>query len=188
MIGKMAKVGFGLVLALVAQSQAAVIYGGYITVQNNGEVIATYRGHSAGYTNELYLSLPTNSMGVIFNNHTTPVGTSANLGTHAAGTELKFSILVLNTGETFFSGPAARNPDGLVHVKTNDATAFAPDLWVGFEDLLGGGDLDYDDVQFSFSNVAALTELPSVPEPTTLGLFGLGIVGLAFAANRRKKA
>ena len=60
-------------------------------------------------------------------------------------------------------------------------------LWVGYIDH-PGGDLDYDDVQFSFSNIASVTELPSVPEPTTLGLFCLGLAGMAFAVNRRKKA
>lgn len=187
MFGKMVKVGMGVVLGLALQSQATVVYGGYITVANTGSVTATYLGQTASYSNDLYLYLPSNGNGIIFNNQTTPVGTTADLGTFNAGTELEFMIYVNNTGDSFFSGPAERNPDSLVHVKTDDAIA-APDIWVGFEDLLGGGDRDYDDVQFKFSNVAAVTELPSVPEPTSLGLFGLGLVGVAVAMYRRRKA
>lgn len=185
MFGKMMKLGIALTLGLAAQSQAAIIYGGYITVANTGNVTATYLGHTAGYTNELYLYLPVNSNGVIFNNHTTPVGTTFDLGTFTAGTELEFAIYVLNTGETFYSGPGIRNPDGLAHVKTDDAIV-APEIWVGFEDLLGGGDMDFDDVQFKFSNVASASELPSVPEPTTVALLGLGLGSLAVASRRRK--
>jgi len=186
MLNKMMKLGLALSLGFAAQSQAAIIYGGYITVAETGNVTATYLGHTAGYTNELYLYLPTNTSGVIFNNHTTPVGTTFDLGTFAAGTELEFAIYVLNTGETFYSGPGTRNPDGLAHVKTDDLIV-APEVWVGFEDLLGGGDMDYDDVQFKFSNTASVTEIPAVPEPGTLALLGLGVGSLAVASRRRKK-
>lgn len=185
MFKKLINLGLALTLGLAAQSQAAIIYGGYITVAETGNVTATYLGHTAGYTNELYLYLPVNSNGVIFNNHTTPVGTTFDLGTFTAGTELEFAIYVLNTGETFYSGPGTRNPDGLAHVKTDDLIV-APEVWVGFEDLLGGGDMDFDDVQFKFSNTASVTELPAVPEPGSMALMGLGLLGMGYVVRRKR--
>lgn len=185
MFGKMMKLGFALTLGLAVQSQATIVYGGYITVAETGNVTATYLGHTAGYTNELVLYMPSNSLGVIFNNHTTPVGTTFDLGTYAAGTELQFAIHVLNTGETFYSGPGTRNPDGMAHVKTDDLIV-APEIWVGFEDLLGGGDMDFDDVQFKFSNTASVTELPAVPEPGSLALMGLGLLGMGYVVRRKR--
>ncbi len=163
-----------LTLAMVPAAKAVPILGANIYVEETGNVTATYLGHTAGYTNELYLYLPTNGLGVIFNNHTTPVGTTFDLGTFTAGTELVFAIYVLNTGDTFYSGDASRNADGLAHAVVD--TEYATDAaYVGFEDLLGGGDMDYDDVMFSFTNVGV-----KVPEPAPLvllmtGLFGLGM-------------
>ena len=181
------KLSFAMLLGLAVQSQAVPILGGYVIVETTGNVTATFLGHTAAFSNDLYLYLPANDMGIIFNNHTTPVGTTADLGTYAAGTELQFMIYVNNTGHSWFSGDASRNVDGLAHAVVDDDYAGGTATYVGFEDLFGGGDNDYDDIMFSFTNTAG-SETPPVPEPSTMALMGLGAVGLGFAARRRFKA
>lgn len=52
---------------------------------------------------------------------------------------------------------------------------------IGFEDIVGGGDGDYNDTMFLVSKIAP------VPEPTTMILFGIGLLGLA-GINRKKHA
>ena len=54
---------------------------------------------------------------------------------------------------------------------------------VGFEDLPNLGDADFNDLVFSFTNTS------TVPEPGTMGLLALGLVGLSGAglARRRRK-
>ena len=56
---------------------------------------------------------------------------------------------------------------------------------VGFEDIFGGGDLDFNDHLFSFTNIRAVNAVPE-PETYALMLAGLGVVG--WAARRRKAA
>lgn len=67
---------------------------------------------------------------------------------YAVGAELVFEIRVVDTGDVFRMGPSQRNPDGLAHARVRAAGA-AYD--VGFEDVRGGGDLDYDDNVFRFT-------------------------------------
>jgi hypothetical protein len=47
---------------------------------------------------------------------------------------------VLNTGQTFFS-PTAANPGGYDHFK------YLEPGMVGFEDVVGGGDMDHNDLK-----------------------------------------
>lgn len=178
---KLAILSMVLTLTLT-NSEATPILGGKVIVASDGEVIATFLGHTAGYSNNLYLDSPSNSLGLIFNNHSTPPGSTFSLGNFTAGTELIFRIYVINTGQSFFTGDASRNPDGLFHAVVDDAYS-ATAAYVGFEDLLGGGDLDYDDLNFSFTNVRGTHS--SVPDGgATAGLLGASLVGLA--ALRRK--
>mgnify|MGYP000858841330 CR=1 FL=1 len=100
---------------------------------------------------------------------------------------LTFQLNVLSTGETLYSDKSLNN-DGINHVYS---TSFSGDVvhgiptgtYVGFEDLHGGGDLDYNDETFVFTNVVT-----AVPEPETYAMLlaGLGLIG--FIAGRRKEA
>lgn len=160
---------------------AVPIPGAPLIVASDGDVVATYLGHSAGFSSDLYLDSPANALGIIFNNHASPVGSMVNLGPFTAGTELVLRIHVNDTGDDFFTGLASRNPDNVFHAVVDDA--FGPNTtYVGFEDLLGGGDLDYDDLRFSFSNTRS-----SVPEPATLLLLGSGLTGLFGAGWLQRK-
>jgi len=153
---------------------------------NTGNIVATFAGHTAGFTNLLGLEvngIATGGLGL--NNQLTSIGTTYDFGPVNAGDALTFFISVQNTGLKFYSDKS-RNVDGLNHVF---ATPYAGgDLglpagtYVGFEDLRGGGDKDYDDLRFIFSNVSQV----AVPEPTTWAMLiaGFGMVG--FGARRRR--
>jgi len=80
------------------------------------------------------------------------VGKSIDLGSIPSGSELIFGIHTRGPGigPTFRTGPANRNPDNIEHATVE----LFPDedrAVVGFEDLLGGGDRDYDDAILSVS-------------------------------------
>lgn len=55
------------------------------------------------------------------------------------------------------------------------------DRQVGFEDLLDGGDFDYNDVVFAASGVDV------VPEPMSMLLMATGLIGIGGVAYRRKR-
>lgn len=159
--------------------------GFIVVVDSTGDIIATYEGNSAGYSNDLYLVSSTSDPitgPAIFNNHASPVGSTANLGSFALGTELLFRLRVNDTSNSFYTGPASRNPDNAIHARVQQA--WKPDTTlVSFEDLYGGP-FNYNDLSFSFKGTAAQTA-NSVPEPASLMLLGIGLVGLT-SLRRRK--
>ena len=161
-----------------AQAAAAPVLGQQI-YYGGGDVEVTVLPYSASYTSQLIL-FSTPSPLVIANS--SQVGQVFNLGNLAAlygiapGSELVFGILVLNTGDTFKMGPGERNPDGVEHVTVDYDEGLAGDLAIlGFEDLYGGGDRDYNDASFQLEGGIGVAR---VPEAASLVLLMLGLGAL----------
>lgn len=80
--------------------------------------------------------------------------------------EITLNGNTLNGEGTYFSHDPNMNPDNLEHSLSGPATSDPNHLYVGFEDLLTGGDMDYNDIVFKVDigeqNLNALTgtELP----------------------------
>ena len=158
------------------------------TAASTGALIAYFAGSTAGYTNDLGLRVNGVDTGIYgLNNHTSAYGQQLNFGSVNAGDILVFILHNISPGSV---GPwysqQSLNSDGVNHVYS---AAYAGDIiipagtFVAFEDLPNGGDFNYNDEDFVFTNVATSG---SVPEPGTLALLGLGIAGLGFL--RRRKA
>jgi hypothetical protein len=156
-----------------------------VLIASTDAVVATYQGNSASFSNDLYLVTddgdPLTDV-FIFNNHTSPVGSTKDLGSFAVGTELLFRLHVNNTGNDFFTGDATRNPDNNFHARVQEE--WQPDeTLVSFEDLFNGP-FDYNDLSFSFSNT--VTTPPPVPEPISMMVLmgGLGLAGWRRSVSR----
>lgn len=150
-----------------------------------GTVTAWFLSRSAAFDSEIGLGI--NGAAPLFFTlpNTSAPGSSAVLGTVAAGDELRFYLRVITNGNVFSTDPG-ENPDGFNHAWH---TAYAggdfgvpAGLLIGWEDIVGGGDKDYNDHVFSFRFPGS----PGIPEPATWGLMiaGFGLVG--FAARRRR--
>ncbi len=120
---------------------------------SGGEVIVKVLPSDAGYTSELYLSSPAPARLIATNRDS---GAVVNLGVYPAGQELIFSIYVRETSKTFYTGPASRNPDNKLHAAA-DLPLYGPST-VGFEDLNGGGDQDFNDNMFRFLGLTAFVD------------------------------
>lgn len=180
----------GLLLALTTMSPASAIpiLGGEL-FYTGGDVTVESLPVSSGYVSELGLYDSTFSR-LLFLLVDEPPGVSVTFdpGTDfgfAVGDELIFGIRITSgdavtpTGTEFFMGAAARNPDGVMHANVDDVGGGM--FIVSFEDILGGGDLDYDDNRFLFSG-----GIRAMNEPATLALLGFGLVAAAIARRRRR--
>ncbi len=171
-------------LAIPAFAQAGTI-GGNLVVQDDGDVNITFAGSNAGYTSTLYLGDT-----ALFSTNSAE-GSTISLGNFTAGTVLDFRLEVENTGQTFFTGIGANNIDGVAHTMTEE-TDYGTTM-MGWEDILGGGDQDYNDLVFEFSNTTtsgntAQGKLIANPEPSTIVLLGSGLLGLGAWRLRKKQA
>jgi hypothetical protein len=159
------------------------------TADATGDVIAYFLGQTAGYGSMVGLSI-NGAAPLVYGlqNHMSAYGEAFNLGSVNAGDILRF---ILNVSTDNYEGPpnttylinsdASLNPGGENFIYS---TSFVTDgviptgTYIGFEDIMpGGGDLDYDDHQFVFTNVRANTH--GAPDSaSTLALMGLALAGL----------
>lgn len=111
---------------------------------DDSNVTVIYRGTDADLASEFGLFSPTKM--ILGKGHVTPINTTFDIGTFPTGTELIFYINNSYSGQ-FLSGPGDRNPDGVVHAAFS---RIGDQEWnIGWEDLWGGGDRDYNDIEFS---------------------------------------
>lgn len=155
------------------------------TATSTGTVSAYFAGSTAAYTNELSMwinGVATNIVGL--NTQNSPYGAMLDFGNVTAGDKLVFQLinLVPGTVPSWYSD-ASLNSDGIQHIYSaaysgdNDIPA---GTFVAFEDLPNGGDFNYNDETFVFTNVAVQA---NVPEPASLALLLVGALG--FGANRK---
>ena len=105
---------------------------------------------NAGYRHELYLD--NNNTVICASHNMDEFYKEVDLGVFPVDTELVFRLDVRNTGKSYFSGDPARNPDLEQH--TTEFKSRQPGrTTIGFEDLFGGGDRDYDEIIFEYWSV-----------------------------------
>jgi hypothetical protein len=158
------------------------------TAVATGPVTAYFYATDAGYDSQIGLLINGVSTGILgLPNHSSSYGDSLFLGNASAGDLLEFRLYVNTTNESWYSNPA-HNSDGMNHVYSVAYTPSVNDLipagiYIGFEDLPYGGDLDYNDHQFVFTNVGDIVTNQSIatPEPSAIvvwtvvaGVFGVG--------------
>jgi hypothetical protein len=106
-------------------------------------------GSESGYTSEVWVDGPV-EQGPLFDNRD-PAGTAVAVGPYDLGEELILGLVVESHGLHWQTGPRERNADGRAHA----TVAFTGECtWrLGFEDLHGGGDQDFNDVVVEVSGL-----------------------------------
>jgi len=148
-------------LVLAAPAEAPGVIGGQLFA-TGGTVDIVVQPATAAFTSQLFLLNPDGTRENIALN--TEVGKHVTVGPFPAGQELVFGITVPNDGQRFFMGPASRNPDGIAHAEVTETGVRT--FLVGFEDLFGGGDRDYDDNVFQFTGNLAPNRPPLADDQT----------------------
>jgi len=128
-------------------------------IAGKGDVVVDVKASESGYDNRIFYSTDNfKTKNYIGTDNQTG---SVNLGKFKEGTKIQFGI-DNGVGQFFKSGAASGNVDNLAHArvsKTADGTEF------GFEDLVGGGDNDFNDAIINVRNVATADKKPGVSAP-----------------------
>ena len=206
---RLAKSLFGAALAagfgVAAPAQAAgLIYSnpGVAITQSysfekltDGDLLVSFMGGAANYKSYLGVIVNGVDLGLGLSNKDAR-GTTWNYGFVEAGSSISFYLDVANTGFTY-SSDSSLNADGLNHVYAGTYNGgnriggkwFARTQYaaIGFEDMQGGGDNDYDDARFIAEEVGLVPFGPA-PEPATWAMMILGFGLVGGAARRVKRA
>lgn len=119
------------------------------------------------------------------------VGSSATLGTSTAfaGNILAHDSITMNTSAKIFNGRALAQI-GAVTMDTNTISNMCYDTAGNYTGPGFSRGLEFDalgKVVTYTGGSGSGTPLPAIPEPTTMALFGLGILGVAGVSRRKKQ-
>ena len=156
-----ALVAVAAAFVLAGPAEAQGVIGGKL-LATGGTVDIVVQPATAFFTSQLFLVHPDGTRENIALN--TEVGKHVTVGPFAAGQELVFGITDVNDGPMFLMGPPRRNPDGIAHAVVTEIGVRT--FLVGFEDVFGGGDRDYDDNVFQFTGNLAPKPTPLAEEQT----------------------
>jgi hypothetical protein len=135
-----------------------------------------------GYNNFMYESTRFGGNVMSIGYEKTNLGTTVDLGSFSAGTEIIFAMLN-PIGQTFYTGSAylANTIDGDIHADVYNQGGGSR---VDFEDVPfnQGSDGNYGDASLFVSNTMAM----AVPEPAPLAVLGLGALGILVRRRRRQ--
>lgn len=160
------------------------------------DVEVFFINEGASYRNQLFYSVDGGtSKNMIFGDISSPLsilsnsngplklGQGSSLGSFTGNTFIDFFVKSdgANGGQNYLGFDPDQNPGsskGLSHVI---GYTFGDYLLLGFEDIIGGGDLDFNDVVFV---VKGVTTSASVPEPSLM----IGLIATGAMALLRKRA
>jgi len=194
---------FGLMMSLAATAQAVPIASSPYT--DGRDLYAAGTQWKAVFlyadaNDESVLKELETPTGVIFNNQTSAIGSSATYAS-SIGDSLVFRLknrsqgLIWDTGATstnvaYYDFTNLANLEAMFAVNLSAIAEAAlagltgDVMIIGFEDrILNQSDKDFNDLIFAFSAVKAT----QAPEPATILLFGLGLLGIAGARRAVKK-
>lgn len=177
------------ILFVVLMLMAGFASSARFEVARDGEVGAYFVGAIAGYENLMTANFSDSDIDSPYISNRGPTGQYFSFGNHGAGSQVVLIDKVVDTNDWFYSIDAFNN-DGIKHVAYSSFTLFdntpyeISGLMVGFEDLYGGGDLDFNDHVVFFTNITA------VPEPETYLMFmlGLGFLSARCVVGRKLSA
>lgn len=131
-------------------------------VASGGDVVVDVKSSDSGYQNKIYWSTDNfktkNYIGVDNNQ------ASVNIGSFAKGTKVEFGI-ENDAGQFFRTGDASTNIDQQVHAKVTTANNATE---IGFEDLFGGGDNDFNDAIISVRSLDSNNSKSATPVTTPI--------------------
>lgn len=140
-----------------APNGSAEVPAGLRLIATGDDVVLTFLGPTGAYYEESsFVFTPNGTSSDFFQNHSTVKGTVIDLGSYTAGTEIVLGIHVADSGQTYFTGPGNRNPDGAVHAFVqNDWQGVSGLTYIGFEDMYANlpADWGYVDEVFAITGV-----------------------------------
>ena len=164
------------------------------------DVEVYFINEGATFRNQLFLTTDDNqTQEIVFDDVSSPLsiipeedgplalGQGKSLGSFEGNTFLEFYLVGngANGGENIYRYNAEDSSDGIAHLLGYQVGDY---VLLGFEDIAGGGDFDFNDTVFAVKGVVGETIPPaSVPEPAAgLGLAAVGAFG--FMKKKKKNA